>query len=148
MQIEYIAATSADTEAVFALNKSLIEAYEDISNIDCEKVLDWVYKKMQNNINSYTIVTADGEKAGYFYFHSAGDEMELDDLYILPQYRNMGIGTQILQKCISEADKDIFLYVFVKNEGAIRLYKRHGFTVTEEVGETRCIMKRLQTPKI
>ena len=68
--------------------------------------------------------------------------MELDDLYVLPEYRRRGIGTMIIEKCCSESDLPIFLYVFSGNTGAVSLYQRLGFRITESVGGTRYIMQR------
>ena len=71
------------------------------------------------------------KKVGYYYFHDVDGRMEIDDLYVFPQYRNMGIGTEILKKCISETDPPVFLYVFANNKRAIALYQKLGFQITE-----------------
>ena len=70
------------------------------------------------------------------------EETELDDLYVLPTFRGKGIGTEILSYCISQMNTPIFLYVFRKNTGAIKLYERMGFLMAEEVDDTRLIMRR------
>ena len=69
------------------------------------------------------------------------NEVELDDLYILDEYRERGIGGSILKKCIDMTDKNIFFYVFKKNTRAIALYERIGFEISERVGDTRYIMR-------
>ena len=66
--------------------------------------------------------------------------MEIDDLYILPEYRGMGIGTKVLEKCLYDTDNTVFFYVFTKNERAIKLYKSLVFTERKKVGDTRIIM--------
>ena len=48
----------------------------------------------------------------------------------------------MLERCFAEAEGPIFLYVFMRNTGAVRLYERMGFRVREKVGETRYIMER------
>ena len=73
---------------------------------------------------------------------AADGSLELDDLYLYPAFQGRGIGTEVLEKSIAEADAPIFLYVFRANTRAIRLYERFGFRVTEEVSPTRCIMRR------
>ncbi len=142
MQLTYSPATEADIETLFALNKTLIDRYEDVASIDYEKVLGWVRRKICANICQYVRVTADGQCAGYYRFCPAEGKMELDDLYVLPPFQNRGIGTAILQKCIAQTDKPVFLYVFAKNLRAIALYERLGFRIIQTVHSTRYIMER------
>ena len=68
--------------------------------------------------------------------------MELDDLYVLPPFRGRGIGSEILKKCCRDTQKPITLCVFKNNTGAIALYERFGFTITEAIGSTRLTMRR------
>ncbi|MDU1412306.1 MAG: GNAT family N-acetyltransferase [Clostridium sp.] len=144
MNIRYENATTCDIEIIFQLNKTLIEKYEDISKIDYKKVLEWVRKKIESNINEYTCIFENDNKVGYFYFHKVEEKMEVDDLYIFKEYRNRGIGTEILKKCISETNLPIFLYVFTKNTKAVSLYEKLGFKVVENIKDSRYVMERLQ----
>ena len=144
MNIRYENATTCDIEIIFQLNKKLIEKYEDISKIDYKKVLEWVRKKIESNINEYTCIFENDNKVGYFYFHKVEEKMEVDDLYIFKEYRNRGIGTEILKKCISETNLPIFLYVFTKNTKAVSLYEKLGFKVVENIKDSRYVMERLQ----
>ena len=142
MEITYRKAEFADAESIYKLSEELIYKYEDISAIDVERVLAWVRKKIENNIGEYVCVLADREKAGYYRAHTENGETELDDLYIYPQYQRRGIGTKIIEKCCSETEYPIFLYVFIKNIDAVRLYERLGFEITETVHGTRYIMRK------
>ena len=78
----------------------------------------------------------------YYHFQLVEDKMELDDLYVLSNYQNQGIGSKILEKCCEESNIPIFLYVFSKNTRAIALYERFGFKVIEKIKDTRLIMQR------
>ena len=141
MNITYINAESADIQAIYNLNKNLIEKYEDLQKIDFEKVLQWVKNKIESHISEYTCVMLGKEKIGYYYFRQVGDEMEIDDLFIFPPYQNKGIGTSIIQKCLRATDLPVFLYVFIKNIKAVNLYKRLGFEISE-TKNNRYIMRR------
>ncbi len=139
----YKCADLTDVEQIFRFNKRLIDDYEDVEKIDYEKVLAWVRRKIEKSIEEYTTVYENDEKVGYYHFYKNQDgEYELDDLYIFPKYRNKGIGSGIIEKCCSSVDEAVMLYVFIKNERAVALYKRLGFTVVEEVSGSRYIMKR------
>jgi len=141
MFLTYGKAQSADIPCIYDFCKQLIDQYEDIASIDYQKVLNWVHRKLEKQIDQYTVVYADGVKAGYYhFFRNEDDHLELDDLYVFPTFRSQGIGTKVIQKCLSEADEPVLLYVFVKNTGAVSLYQKLGFTIAETIGETRYIM--------
>ena len=142
LKLSYEPAMFEDIPVIFAMAKDLIDTYEDTSNIDYDKVIGWMLNKITRNITDYQCVLANGIKAGYYRLSPENGSTELDDLYIMPEFRGRGIGTAVLQRCISEAESALFLYVFTENQDAINLYSRMGFSVSEEVGKTRCIMRR------
>ncbi len=146
MQIRYTQASAKDIEALYAFNKELIDRYEDINTIDYDKVLLWVSKKLRAHIEEYIRIIVDGEAAGYFHLSEEGGKMELDDLYLFSEYRGRGIGSAVIRHCCESTSLPVFLYVFAKNEGAIRLYERMGFEIVESVGQTRYIMERSAEP--
>ena len=54
----------------------------------------------------------------------------IEDLYILPEYRGKGIGGAFLDHIAEKYPDALFrLEVEEENEGAVALYKRHGFEV-------------------
>ena len=142
MELRFATATECDIEKIYESNKELIDAYEDVENIDYDKVLKWVYKKIETNIDEYIAVFLDGKKAGYYHFYPSEGKMELDDLYIFPEFRSKGIGSAVIQKCIEESDSSIFLYVFAKNVRAIALYEKLGFKIVKNIKDTRYIMEK------
>ena len=142
MELQFAHAQECDIEKIYAANKELIDTYEDIENIDYEKVLQWVLKKIETNIDEYIAVFLDGKKVGYYHFYPSEGKMELDDLYIFPEFQSKGIGSTIIQRCIEESDSTIFLYVFAKNVRAIALYEKLGFTIVKNIRNTRYIMER------
>ena len=143
MNITYDKATAYDVECIYQLCKQLIDGYENIESIDYEKVLKWVRNKIEASIDEYTAVYADGQKAGYYHFYKNEDgENEIDDLYIFSEYQNQGIGSEVIKKCCSSVDEPVMLYVFIKNQRAVSLYKRLGFEIVRTVNKSRYIMKK------
>ena len=140
--MSYTCCQESDIETIFSLSEALINQYEDKNLIDYEKVLNWVRRKITGNIACYTRVQMDGKIVAYFHLDDQAEQIELDDLYVLPQFRGKGIGTKILERTFDFTEKTIFLYVFKENTRAISLYERMGFQVTEDVSPTRCIMVR------
>ena len=139
MNLQFQNATPEDIAIIFTQAKQLIDMYEDIDGIDYEKVLAWVKRKITEHTCEYRCVLWNGEKCAYYRLCSDG---ELDDLYVLPVYRNQGIGSKILEKCMAESKENLYFYVFSRNLCAISFYERHGFSVQKTVGNTRLIMVR------
>ena len=143
MELTYCSAAAQDIEPIFDLCRQLIDAYEDLESIDYPRVLKWVHRKIETSIGKYTAVFADGQKAGYYHFFQNEDGVfELDDLYIFPAFQNQGIGTAVIQKCCDSVKEPVMLYVFTGNRGAVSLYQRLGFEITERVSKSRCVMKK------
>lgn len=128
-------ADSRDIEPIYNLNKELIDRYENRGQINYEKVLGWVRRNIEEQINGYTCVMYGGKKAGYYYFHrsSRPGRMEMADFYILPPYQDMGIGTWVFRECLSGITEPVLLYVFIKNVRAVSFYRRLGFEITGTV---------------
>ena len=142
MELTYKSAKAEDIEPVYALCKALIEKYEQPETVDLPKVLRWVRHKIETSIGEYTVVCADGRKAGYYHFYKNEDGMfELDDLYVFPEFQNRGIGSAVIQKCYGSVQTPVMLYVFIRNARAVDLYKRMGFKVTETIKDSRYIMR-------
>lgn len=143
MEITFDHATANDVEALFGLNKRLIEKYETNLKLDFEKIYSWVKRKLENNIESYQCIYCEGIKVGYFHIHNNGGKLEFDDLYIFDKFQGRGIGTKVLKYVTSiaeEKNKAVFLYVFVKNQGAIKLYLRNRYRIVENIDDSRYIM--------
>ncbi len=141
MQLTYEPARAEDAPVVFAFARELIERYETDPDLELEMALGWTKRKIEKRIDEYTRVLCDGEVAGYYRFAPDGDKMELDDLYVLPEYRNRGVGTAVLRRCLAQG-KPIYFYVFTGNVRAVALYEREGFRKAEDVSPTRMIMAR------
>ena len=102
MTLSYSAAELADIFVIYTQAKNLIDTYEVVASIDYEKVLAWVERKLTEKITDYTCVKLDNEKCAWYCLCEDG---ELDDLYVLPDFQNRGIGSEILKKCIKESEK-------------------------------------------
>ncbi|WP_220502105.1 GNAT family N-acetyltransferase [Microbispora sp. H10670] len=56
----------------------------------------------------------------------------LDHLYVTPAAQGRGIGAALIDHVKQAHPRVLDLYVFQQNDGARRLYERHGFTLVEE----------------
>ena len=139
MNILFESARMEDIPVIYSQAKALVDAYEDVSSIDYEKVLNWMERKIERHIEEYQCIVKDGERCAYWRLCQDG---ELDDFYVLPGFQGQGIGSCIMKKCIEESEGPIWLYVFSRNIRAISFYQRFGFLVREKVGNTRLIMEQ------
>lgn len=116
MNITYEKAKEEDIEPIYELCKQLIHDYEQLETIDYPKVMNWIRKKIENSIDEYTTVHANGEKAGYYHFYQNEDgQFEIDDLFVFPEFQNHGIGSEVVKKCCASVRAPIILYVSIKN---------------------------------
>lgn len=134
--ITFSSAEQRDLPLLFALNKQLIDDYEDISAIDYDCVLHWVKKNLEAHLGDFRRILYDGQLCGFFCLA----EGELDSLFVFPEFQGRGIGTAVLRHC-QAVSPALRLFVFKENIRALALYRRMGFAVTEEAGKTRYIME-------
>ena len=79
-------------------------------------------------------ITVRNQTAGYVYYKEEGTKIIVDVLTLLPEYRNNGLGSLILQDFIKKADeinKPIFLDTF-KSNPAKKFYEKNGFVIVDE----------------
>ena len=54
----------------------------------------------------------------------------VNHLYVLPEFQRLGIGGRLLEKAKQEWPS-LRLWTFERNDGALRFYLRHGFSVVK-----------------
>ncbi len=134
--VEFTTAEQRDLPLLFALNRTLIDQYEDVESIDYDRVLRWVEQNLKNQLPHFRRILHNGQLAGFFCLCDG----ELDSLFVLPEYQGLGLGTEVIRYC-QNTSPSLMLYVFRKNVRAMALYQRMGFQITKEVGKTRYVME-------
>jgi ribosomal protein S18 acetylase RimI-like enzyme len=85
------------------------------------------------------LLEVDGELAGYcsYALTSEIEEMKLEQLYLAPHLHGLGLGASMLRhverRAFDRGSRTLILQVNKRNEKAIKLYRRAGFAVREEV---------------
>lgn len=85
---------------------------------------------------NHDIILVDGHPVGRLYVARNDEKIHILDITLLPQHRNAGIGTPILQSLMEEAaqnGKPLSIYVEGFNP-SLRLFERLGFSRIEEAG--------------
>jgi len=142
MNIVYKKADQSDKKEIFNMFCEMVASYENLEKRNFNAIKNFELEKLDSLIEEYDCFYFNNEKVGYVLFSEDGNKMEIDDFYILPKFRNLGIGSEVLKHLISKTEKSIFLYTFIKNIGAIRFYQKFGFKLKEKVDETRVILER------
>jgi ribosomal protein S18 acetylase RimI-like enzyme len=94
----------------------------------------------------HLIVIRDGRSIGRMILHRRNDELILAEIALLPEHRNHGIGSILMEKLIkAEAEQrhSIRLHVY-KQSAAVRFYERLGFSIAKDDG-AYLLMEKLPT---
>ncbi len=144
MELKFISASPDDIEDIYFAVKSVYEWFEPKS-ADIQPLLMNVYRRIKENIDSYTVVKLHGQKAAYYCLREKDGKAYIDDLYVRSDFRNLGIGTEIIYRCISQTEADIYTELHLANVMAVSLFRRMGFAEVRETGKNKLLMRREST---
>jgi ribosomal protein S18 acetylase RimI-like enzyme len=95
----------------------------------------------------HSIILLEGRPIGRWFVDESDREITLVDVALLPAFRNLGLGTHLLQQLLDRARtarKPVRLHVF-KTNPAMGLYQRLGFS---KVGEEGMYLEMLCQPGV
>ena len=120
MKIKFENLTKEDCKDILKMFQGLVYKYEDLKSIDIEKILKWEERKLNEKIGEYFSILYCGDKVGYIHIYENMGITQLDDFYILEQYRNKGIGSKVLDVLL-KIHSLVELVVFKNNLIALNL---------------------------
>lgn len=134
---EIRAITEDDESAVLALMREFYSSPAVFTDGSEEIFLADIKACLSNSpyIEGYVFVTENGVSGYAMLAKSFSTEFGkpciwLEDLYISPECRGMGIGSAFLKLTEEKYPDSVFrLEVEEENEGAVKLYRKNGFTV-------------------
>lgn len=141
MRITFANTNEEDAEKIIEIEREQIDSYEDFSKLNHGQVYAFTRKKVHEELSNYTTIYCDGHKAGWYHFTDENTYMELDDLFILPEFQERGIASAIIERCINATNKPIRAYVFTGNIGAISLFEKKDFQIIQTLHHTRYVME-------
>lgn len=115
----------------------------DWDDIQKEEFLQMQFQAQQTHYQAtfpaaeHQIILLDGRSIGRIYVDRPSDEIRLLDIILLPEHRNLGIGTTFLHQLQHEAankNVPVRFYVWQFNLDAQRFYHRLGFQTVAEAG--------------
>ncbi|MFC3193578.1 GNAT family N-acetyltransferase [Marinicella sediminis] len=119
------------------------------AGVDAE--LDDMYQAYDHSLSAYYVVEVNGDIKGVGGFASLqgtdpGTTAELRKMYLAPDLRGLGVGEQLIRKCIKGAAdcgyEGIYLETVPAMKAAQKLYQKHGFDYLDkrmgDTGHTGC----------
>ncbi|MEL6609324.1 MAG: GNAT family N-acetyltransferase [Pseudomonadota bacterium] len=126
------AATSADAQMILWLEEVAMKDYATAlwgswRPSDTAATLD---------VTIHEMVEVDGDVMGCIATRTDTDALRLLRLYLAPDARNKGVGSNVLMQIIGRASTGIPIHLRVlSNNPAVRFYRRHGFRTERETPE-------------
>lgn len=151
--IHFRTAAESDVETIVSLNHALFQ--EDAGQRDPFMNLDWslengheYFESLLHSEETLCLIAEEhGRAVGYLigYLRKPNSLRpvklaELESMFVLAQYRNMGIGAELVsqfkQWCRSKGAERMSVTAYAANEGAIAFYQSHGFEARNVTMET------------
>lgn len=122
---------------------TIMEYANDLTKEENKKIINYVNNNIPKQINNYQMILINNKIIGAVSINNIDDGILLDEIFIEKDFRNKGIGSNIIKKIIENYDT-VYLWVYKLNYKAINLYKKMGFKIVQET-ETRYYMKTNKT---
>lgn len=103
-----------------------------IKEMDCQIYND-------KDMTWYLSFDKEGHIEGFISIQKQKKHSYIDNFYIVPQYRNQGIGERLLTEVLKDHQEKINL--ISRNEIAIDLFKKYGFVEYSHNGRYRKMTK-------
>ena len=98
-----VKATKDDIEKLneFVLN-IFLEQPESISKEEKLKIVSYIKNDINANLENYKVVYIDNIRIGCVKVKFEEDRVLIDKIYLVPEHRNKGIGTDILKNILNK----------------------------------------------
>ena len=135
-----VKASKKDIPRLIRYKKDIIYMYsKDLAEDERNKIDEYVITSVNEMFKDYYNIIIDDKIIGSILLKDMPQGKLIDEIYIEKEFRNNGIGTDIIRKML-EKNKNIYLWVYKENEKAISLYNRLGFIIVDET-DSRYYMK-------
>ena len=140
MKYNLVKSNKADIDKLIMYKKINIYDYaKDLRKEEIEEINNYVNLNVIKELDNFFNIVINDNVIGCLLLTKKDDGVLLDEIYIEKNYRNKGIGSDILKK-ITQENNIVYLWVYKLNTRAISLYKRLKFNIIDET-ENRYYMK-------
>ena len=135
-----VKASKKDIPRLIKYKKDIIYMYsKDLAEDERNKIDEYVITSVNEMFKDYYNIIIDDKIIGSILLKDMPQGKLIDEIYIEKEFRNNGIGTDIIRKML-ENNRNIYLWVYKENSKAVFLYKRLGFIIVDET-DSRYYMK-------
>ena len=135
-----VKASKKDIPRLIQYKKDIIYMYsKGLSEEEKENINEYVINSVNEIFKDYYNIIIDDKIIGSVCIRDLENAKLLDEIYLEKEFRNKGIGTDIIRKII-ENNESVYLWVYKENIKAVSLYKRLGFKIIDET-ESRYYME-------
>ena len=135
-----VKASKKDIPRLIKYKKDIIYMYsKDLAEDERNKIDEYVITNLNETFKDYYNIIIDDKIIGSILLKDMPQGKLIDEIYIEKEFRNNGIGTDIIRKML-ENNRNIYLWVYKENSKAVLLYKRLGFIIVDET-DSRYYMK-------
>ena len=132
-EYELLNASINDIERLKKYKQKIIFEYaKDLDELEIEKINNYVNETILKEVDEYKNIVLNNKIIGSFLLTKNGVDLLLEEIFIEEQYRNKGIGESVLRYILSNANNNVYLWVYKDNIKAFKLYKKLGFNIKEE----------------
>ena len=119
------------------IKNSEIKYLDEVYNLENDSIGLWNVKQFEDELKSdislFQVALIHNTVAGYIAAWHIADEIQINSLAVMPQYRKMGIAAGLIDSIIDSCSSEvsiIILEVRASNDLAVSFYKRYGFLAT------------------
>jgi ribosomal protein S18 acetylase RimI-like enzyme len=108
------------------------ESLEQLGRFDPARARERLRKSFAPQHTQF--IEYDRQRVGFYTLRPSDDGHYLDHFYVHPSFQSLGIGSEVLQRLLVQADleqADVRLCA-LRDSRANRFYQRHGFSQTAE----------------
>ena len=135
-----VKASKKDIPRLIRYKKDIIYMYsKDLAEDERNNINEYIITSVNEMFKDYYNIIIDDKIIGSILLKDMPQGKLLDEIYLEKDFRNTGIGTDIIRKMLKK-NRNIYLWVYKENEKAISLYNRLGFIIVDET-DSRYYMK-------
>jgi N-acetylglutamate synthase-like GNAT family acetyltransferase len=142
-------ANEKDFDAIYTVINDAATAYQGIIPADRWHEPYMTKEELRAQIEDgvqFFCYADDNSVIGVMGIQDKNDVYLIRHAYVTTKQRHKGIGTQLLQALIKDADKPILIGTWKAAEWAIRFYEKHGFSLVSEDEKNDLLRKYWRVP--
>jgi ribosomal protein S18 acetylase RimI-like enzyme len=127
-------AAPSDSEFVYLVKKAALGEYIALT-WGWDEAFQRDFHEKDYDSERTQIIVYKGDDAGWLLVNESETDIHLQEVYLRPEYQNLGIGSTIVRSLLAEAaraNRRLKLQVLKVNTRARKLYKRLGLQVIGE----------------